>query len=74
MFQFEKDGGVLEQLQKPIGAHNWIKAQEIIKEQERLEQEGQDILVSKVETNASNSEGKDSSDDDGLVLNLDITT
>ena len=74
MFQFEKDGGILKRLQKPIGAHNWIKVQELIKEQERLEQEGQYALVSKVETNASNSEGEGSSDDDGLVLNLNITT
>jgi hypothetical protein len=71
LFQFEKDGGVLERLQKPIGAHNWIKAQEVIKEQER---EGQDTLVSEVETNASDSEDEDSGDDDGLVLDLNITT
>jgi hypothetical protein len=68
LFQFEKDGGVLEQLQKPIGAHDWIK------EQERIEQEGQDTLVSEVETNASDSEGEGSDDDDGLILDLNITT
>ena len=36
-------------------------------------QEGQDMLVSKIETNKSNSEDKDS-DDNSLVLNLDIVT
>jgi hypothetical protein len=76
LFQFEKDGRVLEQLQKPISAHDWIKAQEIIKEQEQVRQEGQDTLVSKVETNASNSKGKGkgSSDNDKLVLDLNIIT
>jgi hypothetical protein len=71
LFQFEKDGGVLERLQKPIGAHDWIKAQELMKEQE-----GQDVFVSEVETNASDSEGEGegSSDNDGLVLDLNITT
>jgi hypothetical protein len=74
LFQFEKDGGVLDQLQKPIGAHDWIKAQELIKEQKQVGQEDQDTLVSEVETNASDSEGESSGDDDGLVLDLNITT
>jgi hypothetical protein len=55
-------------LQKPIGAYNWIKAQELIKEQ------GQDTLVNEVETNASNSKGESSSNNDRLVLDLNITT
>jgi hypothetical protein len=67
LFQFEKDSGVLERLQKLIGAHDWIKAQE------QVEQERQDTLVSEVETNASDSEGEGSSNNNGLVLNLNIT-
>jgi hypothetical protein len=59
----------LEQLKKPRGAHEWIEAQIRI-EQERVEQEGQDILVSEVETDDDSGEDDNDSSDDGLVLDL----
>jgi len=73
LFQFEQDGGVLEQLEKPYGAHEWIEAQIRI-ERERIEQEGQDILVSEVETSSDSSEEDNDSGDDGLILDLNLTT
>jgi hypothetical protein len=73
---FEYNGGCLDRIQKPLGAHNWILAQQVLKEQEQIEREGQrdDILVSEVETDDSDSENKGDSDgeeDDGLFINID---
>ena len=43
-------------------------------ERERVEQEGQDILVSKVETSSNSKEEDNDSSDDRLILNLNLTT
>jgi len=54
---FEYNGGHLDRIEKPLGARDWILAQQVLKEQERIEREGQkdDILVSEVETDDGNS-------------------
>ena len=64
---FEYNGGHLERLEKPLGAHEWIMAQEILKEQERMEKEGKrdDILVREVETDDGDSGTEDANNDDG---------
>jgi len=64
---FEYNGGHLERLEKPLGAREWIIAQEILKEQERIEKEGRrdDILVSEVETDDGDSGSEDANNDDG---------
>jgi hypothetical protein len=64
---FEYNGGYLERLGKPLGAREWIMAQEIRKEQERIEKEGRrhDILVSEVETDDGDSGNEDANNDDG---------
>ena len=76
LFQFEYSGGLLERLEKPLGAHDWIKEQELKKERERIERDGQDeaALVSEVETDDSdgNSEGEDG--DDGFIIDLNAIT
>jgi hypothetical protein len=72
---FEFNGGHLERIEKPLGARDWILAQQILKEQQRIEEEGrrEEILVSEIETD---EEGRDSGDeggnddDDGFFLNL----
>ena len=73
LFHFEQNGGVLEQLKKPHGAHEWIEAQIRI-ERERMEREGQDILVSEVETDCNSGEDDNDGSDDGLILDLNVTT
>jgi hypothetical protein len=73
LFQFEKNGGHLERLETPIGAHKWIQIQQEIKEQqERWQREGQDegTLISEVETDDNQSNGGNS--DDGFELDLDV--
>ena len=68
LFQFEKNGGHLKRLEKPVGAHKWIRLQQEIEGQQ--EKEGQDnMFVSEVETDKSDGENNSSSNN-GLVFNL----
>lgn len=76
---FEFNGGHLERIEKPLGARDWILAQQILKEQQKIEEEGrkEEMLVSEIETD---EEGRDSgegdgndSDDDGFLLNLNVS-
>ena len=80
---FELNGGHLTQLEKPLGAREWILAQQIRKDQEQMEEAGRDeeLLVSEVETDDEKEDRKDKDkdkdkdndddDDDGLLLNID---
>ena len=73
MFEFNKRE--LKRIKKPLRAREWILAQEIFKEQERIEQEGQrdSILVREVKTDVKDSRSKGDNDngkDDGLFLNI----
>ena len=76
---FEFNGGHLERIEKPLGARDWILAQQILKEQQRMEEEGrnEEILVSEVETdeegNSGDEGGNNDDDDDGLLLNLNTS-
>jgi hypothetical protein len=77
LFTFKSNRGHLKRLEKPLGAHDWIKEQELKKEQERIEREGQDeaALVSKVETNDGNSGGEDNESegsDNGFLIDLNV--
>ena len=76
LFQFHANGGQLELLPKPQGAHKWIEAQKEV-EQVRIYgiiEGGEEMYVSEVETKGSDSEqdGSDNSDreDDGLLLDI----
>jgi len=71
---FESNKGHLERIEKPLGARDWILAQQILREQQRMENEGrrEEMMVSEVETD---NEGRDSgdesgNDDDGIFLDL----
>jgi hypothetical protein len=76
---FEFNGGHLERIEKPLGARDWILAQQVLKEQQRMEEEGlrEEMLVSEVETDEeggdSGDEGSNNSDDDGIFLNLNAS-
>lgn len=74
---FEFNGGHLERIEKPLGARDWILAQQVLKEQQRMEEEGQreEMLVSEVETNEGGDSGDEGSndDDDGIFLNLNAS-
>lgn len=69
---FEYNGGHLERIEKPLGARDWILAQQILKEQQRIEEEGrrEEILVSEIETDEEGRDSGDEGDDDGFFLNL----
>jgi hypothetical protein len=78
---FEINGGHLELLEKPLRSRDWILAQQIRKDQERIEEEGQreELLVSEVETDEEQQGNKDKedtdyndtdNDDDRFFLNL----
>jgi len=76
---FEANRGHLDQIEKPLGAREWILAQQVLKEQEIIEQEGRrdEILVAKVETDdkESGNEGDNVNDgeDDRLFLNINAS-
>ena len=76
LFQFEYSGGLLERLEKPLGAHDWIKEQELKKERERIERDGQDeaALVSEVETDDSDGNNEGGDGDDGFIIDLNVIT
>jgi hypothetical protein len=72
---FEFNRGYLEQIEKPLGARDWILAQQILKEQQRIEEEGQreELLISEVETDTEGRDSRDedsNNDDNGFFLNL----
>ena len=73
---FEYNGGRLDRIEKPLRAREWILAQQVRKEQEIMEQEGQrnEILVGEVETDDGESgdevDNDNEGEDDGLFLNL----
>ena len=77
LWQFIENGGELDLLAKPTGAHKWIEAQkEIERARDKAiagQQESEDTYISEVETEDSDSdqEGGDNGDD-GLILNVDI--
>jgi hypothetical protein len=78
---FEINRGHLERLEKPLGSRDWILAQQIRKDQERMEEEGrrEELLVSEVETDEEKEGSKDKedtddeNDDDRLFLDLNIS-
>jgi hypothetical protein len=73
---FEANGGRLDRIEKPLGAWEWILAQQVLKEQEIIEQEGRrnEILVAKVETDDGESGNEDNDgEDDGLFLNINAS-
>jgi hypothetical protein len=61
---FEINRGHLELLKKPLGLRDWILVQQICKDQEKIEEEGQreELLVSKVETDKEKQGNKDKED------------
>jgi hypothetical protein len=73
---FEANGGCLDRIEKPLGAREWILAQQVLKEQEIIEQEGRrnEILVAEVETDDGESGNEDNDgEDDGLFLNINAS-
>ena len=72
---FEFNGGHLERIEKPLGARDWILAQQVLKEQQRMEEEGlrEEMLVSEVETDEGGDSGDEGSDDDRIFLNLNAS-
>ena len=79
MRAFEANGGHLDRIEKPLRAREWILAQQVLKEQEMIEQEGRrdEILVAEVETDdgESGNEEDNSNDreDDGLFLDINAS-
>ena len=79
MRAFEANKGHLDQIEKPLRAQEWILAQQVLKEQEMIEQEGRrdEILVAEVETDdgESGNEEDNSNDreDDGLFLDINAS-
>jgi hypothetical protein len=78
IFQFHANGGQLELLPKPQGAHKWIEAQKEV-EQARIHGiEGDErVYISEVETEDSDTEQEQEQDnneedeeDDGLLLDI----
>ena len=76
IFQFHANGGQLELLLKPQGAHKWIEAQ---KEVEQAQIHGIDsderMYISEVETEDSDTKqeqenNKEDEEDDGLLLDI----
>jgi hypothetical protein len=72
---FEINGRNLEQIQKPLGSRDWILAQQILKEQQQLVNQGQqeELLISEVETDIdkdSGDEGSNNDNDDRIFFNL----
>ena len=77
MRAFEFNKGHLEQIEKPLRAQDWILAQQILKEQQRIEEQGQreEMLVSKVETNTESKDSKDKGNNNNnnrIFLNLSL--
>jgi hypothetical protein len=74
---FKANGGRLNRIEKPLGAQEWILAQQVLKEQEIIEQQGRrnEILVAEVETDdgESGNEGDNEGEDDGLFLNINAS-
>jgi hypothetical protein len=75
LWQFVENGGELDLLAKPQGAHKWIEAQKEVKQAQDeviIEQEGDDKYISEVETKDSGSDQRSDSGDDGLLLDVDF--
>jgi len=74
---FKANRGRLDQIEKPLRAQEWILAQQVLKEQEIIKQQGQrnEILVAKVETDdgESRNEGDNEGEDNGLFLNINAS-
>ena len=79
---FEFNRGDLERIKKPLGVQDWILAQQILKEQQIVEEEGrrEEILVSKVKIDNEGRDNRDENDsnnnnedDDRFFLNLNTS-